>query len=303
MPNLKKIGLIFGFLALVFFWAPLNVRAANTGLQISPVTFNFDIKPGETQTGKITITNRNDETMEYVMELEIFENSSETGEPAFTAVKPAEGVSTFIDWVKFPDGDRGSIEVGKSKDVNFTITLPENAEPGGHYGAIFAKQTKPLVDGGNQVGVAARVGALTLVSVPGKTTSGAEIVEFSLPKIVWQGPVNFKMRVKNTGNVHFDSTAIAQIKNLIGQPLNFELGKHTILPNNIRVYEAEWGAKYPFGYFKVTPTATNGEGEVVGGSAVTMIAIPLIIVIPVLVFILILIWLTVYIRKHVRIVK
>lgn len=306
MKILQKIlgGLgILGVLGLLLMLPVDKARAANTGVQISPVTFNFDIKPGETQSGKILITNRNDETMDYVMELEIFDNSSENGVPSFTAVTPTAGVSTFIDWVKFPDGDKGSIAIGESKEVNFTITLPATAEPGGHYGAIFAKQTKPLVSGGNQVGVAARVGALVLISVPGQTTAGAQILDFKAPKFVWRGPVDFKARVQNTGTVHYDSKATASIQNLIGSPVKLDLGTHTILPKSIRAYEATWNSKYPFGYYKITPTATDGDGNIQSGTAITMWAIPLIIVIPVLVGLLALILVIVYLKKHVRLVN
>lgn len=303
MEKLKKIVLAMGLLGLLTILPAGNVRAANTGIQISPVTFNLEIKPGDTQTGKILITNRNDETMNYVMEMEIFENSSEDGVPSFTAVKPAEGASTFLDWVTFPDGDEGSIEVGKSKEVNFVISLPANAEPGGHYGAIFAKQTKPLIEGANQVGVAARVGALALISVPGETTQGAQILEFKAPKFVWKGPVNFKMRVQNTGTVHYDSKAVATIKNLIGSSTNLDMNTHTILPKSIRSFEATWQKKYPFGYYKITPTAMDGDGNIVSGAAVAVWAVPLIIVIPALVGLLILILVIVYLKRHVRIVK
>lgn len=303
MQKLKIFLLFLGVLGLLITTQTSKVKAANTGIQISPVTFNFEIKPGETQTGKMTITNRNDETMDYVMELEIFEDSSENGVPSFTAVKPAEGLSSFVDWVTFPDGNIGSVPVGESKQVSFIISVPVGAEPGGHYGAIFAKQTKPLLEGGNQVGIAARVGALTLISIPGKTTQGLKILEFDVPKFVWRGPVDFKMRVKNTGSVHFDSKAVAKIQNLIGGPTNFELGTHTILPKNTRVYEAIWASKYPFGYYTVTPTATDGNSKIISGATVTMIAIPLVIVIPSLVGLLILIWVIVYLKRHVRIVK
>lgn len=298
------IGLIGIMLfALLGFCQADVAKAANTGIQISPVTFNFDINPGETKTGTLRITNRNDVAMDYVMELEIFDNSSENGVPSFVAVPPTEGASTFVNWVTFPDGNSGSIAVGQSKEVNFVVAVPAGAEPGGHYGAIFAKQTKPLIQGQNAVGVAARVGALTLISVPGETTDGATVKTFTAPRFVWRGPVNFTMRVENTGTVHYDSQATASVKNIFGAANKIDMGTHTILPKNVRLFEKTWDIKYPFGYYKITPTATDGSGTVVSGPTVTMIAIPLIIVVPVLVGLLLLIWLIVYLKRHVRIVK
>jgi len=144
---------------------------------------------------------------------------------------------------------------------------------------------------------------LALISVPGATTEGIQILDFKAPKFVWKGPIDFKMRVQNSGSVHFDSTAVAVIKNLIGAPTNFELGTHTILPNSVRVFQGQWSKKYPFGYYKVTPTATDYYKQPTSGQALTIIAIPLVIVVPVLIIILVLGLIIAYLKKHVRLVK
>ena len=299
--KLIKLGIILGFLGLLLI--PFGLAgAANTGIQISPVTFNFEVNPGATETGKITITNRNDEAMDYVMEVENFSNSSEDGAPTFSVAKPGDGVSSFSSWVTFPAGDKGSIAVGKSAEVSFLITVPATAEPGGHYGAIFAKQTKPLIQGENQVGVATRVGSLALVSVPGETVKSASIKEFQIPKFIWKGPAPFKLRVENTGTVHYDSKGVAEIKNTFGSIVSLDMGTHTVLPKSIRAYEATWQTKYPIGYYQVTPTATDGDKGIVRGDTVGVIAIPLIIVIPILIVLILLIILISYLRRHVRFV-
>lgn len=302
MEKFKRIVLTLGLLGLLTILPVSSTHAANTGIQISPVTFNFEIKPGESQGGKILITNRNDETMNYVMELEIFDSSSEDGVPSFTVVKPKEGVSTFVDWVTFPDGDKGSIEVGKSKEVNFTISVPAGAEPGGHYGAIFAKQTKPLISEQNQVGVAARVGALVLISVPGNVQKGAQIATFVSPKFVWRGPVNMEMKVKNTGSVHYDSAANVALKPLLGSTVNVDLGTHTLIPNSVRDYKGTWNSKYPFGYYKVSATAQDGDKNLITTTSY-LIAIPLIIVLPILVGLIIIIILVKYLKKKFKVVS
>jgi hypothetical protein len=304
---MKKI--LLGIITSLFLLSALTIAipgkmyAANTGIQISPVTYEFNINPGETITGKMLITNRNNETMDYALEVELFKNSSEDGVPSFEAVKPETGVTDLTSWVSFPEGTTGSIDVNKDKEVNFTITVPGDAEPGGHYGAIFAKQTKPIITGSNAVGVVARVGALVLVSIPGEVSNDAQIIEFNAPKIVWKGPVDFSMRVKNNGSVHYNSSGKANIKNIIGKAFDIDLGTHIVLPKNIRAYSANWGNKYPFGYYKVTPTTTDGEGNIVSGTPVIIWAIPLIIVIPSLIGLILLILLIIYLRKHVRFTK
>jgi hypothetical protein len=88
---------------------------------------------------------------------------------------------------------------------------------------------------------------------------------------------------------------------MIGHDVVIDAGTHTIIPNNSRLYSVSWDKNYPFGYYKLTATAKDGNGNDVSAVA-TMWALPLIIVIPLLVFIGLIIWLLVYLKRHVRIV-
>lgn len=294
------LGLVFGFL-LIFGRAQAATAPETTGIQISPVTFNFEIKPGATEVSKVTVTNRNNESMDYVLETELFNESSEDGVPSFEAVKAVKGISSLSDWIKFADGTSGTIAAKGSKEINFTIEVPKDADPGGHYGAIFVKQIKTSESGQNEVTVAARVGALVLVSVPGQTTKTAQITEFKSPKFVWRGPANFTMKVQNNGTVHYDSGAKVDLKSLFGATSTVDLGTHTIIPKSIRAYTGDWAKKYPFGYYKVTGSATDGDKNPVTKSTY-LIAIPLIIVIPIIIFLILLIILIKYLRRHMRFV-
>lgn len=303
MNRILKAIIILG--AFYFINLPGFASASiSTGIQISPVTYNFEIKPGETKSQKVTITNNDTTSLDYIMEVELFSQSDESGVPSFSAVKPSEGTSTLINWVAFESGsEKGTIEPAKSKEVGFTIGVPANAEPGGHYGAIFARQIKKTATGQTDVSVAARVGTLILISVPGDVSNTAVISSFSVPRLVLRGPVDLKMRIQNTGTVHYDSKGSVNIKNIIGKAVDLEMGTHTVLPKSIRLYDATWNKKYPFGIYKITPIATDGIGNIVTGSAVLLIAIPLIIVIPIIVLIILLILGIIYLKRHLRFVK
>lgn len=300
---MKKRIIIFSVVlsAFVSLFVAGKVLAQSSqveGIQISPLTFNFEIQPGQTETGTIYVTNKGSAgDMNYVTETEDFRDTSEDGAPSFEGIKKQEGVSMLSDWIEVTSNAEGTLSPEQTVQVDFKITVPEDAEPGGHYAALFAKQVKGTDGGANEVGVVSRVGALILVSVPGNVTKTAQIVEFKTPKIVWWGPVNFSMKVENTGSVHYDSEGKITIDPMFGSNKEVDLGTHTILPKNKRSYEGSWQNKVPFGYYKLTASATDGDGnEVMAQSA--MIAIPLIIVIPVILLI-ILIWLLVkYFKSH-----
>lgn len=295
--KILKIGLVLiGFLLIM---PVIALGAERSGIQISPLTYNFDISPGQSKEAKIIVKNLNPEPLNYVIETENFNQVSEEGAPSFEGVPQIKGVTTLADWFNIPNNDKeGVIEPQKEKEIIFQVTVPQGAEPGGHYAAIFAKQIKKNAEGQTELGIASRVGTLILVSVPGDVTKTAQITEFKAPKIVWKGPVDLSMRVQNTGTVHYDSLATADFKSLIGTS-QANLGTHTLLPNNIRFYEGQWNKKYPFGYYKISASALDGDKQPVTTTA-TMWAIPLIIVIPALLAIIIIILIILYFKKHYR---
>lgn len=295
-----KTAIIFSIL-IFFIFIPFASAAETKGIQISPLTFNFEIKPGDSVRAKIIVTNRNDEPLNYVIETENFYKVSDEGVPVFTAVPKQKGISTLADWYYFEGGKEGTIAPQQEKEIFFTVNIPKNAEPGGHYAAAFAKQVKKTAAGTTELGVAARVGVLTLVAVPGAVTKSAEISAFTHKKWVWQGPINIQMRVSNTGTVHYDSPARVELKSIFGAITPIDLGKHTIIPNNARIYKGKFNKKFPFGYYKVTGIAIDGNGNPVTTNSVIW-AIPLAIVIPILAGLIILILFIRYLKHHLRFV-
>lgn len=297
MKFIKTWLILLGLLLII----PTLVGAEEKkGIQISPLTYDYQLRPGESVTGQVTVKNLNDTVLTYVCEKENFSNVSDEGAPSFGEAQ--EGLTALADWIDFPKDKEGTIEPGQDKKIDFTINVPLNAEPGGHYAAVFAKEIIKTADGRTELGVASRVGTLILVSVPGETVKTGLISEFISPKFIWQGPVDFNLKFKNTGTVHYDSTATVSLKSLIGKTSDIDLGTHTVLPQSNRNYEGTWDKKYPFGYYRVTATANDGNNLPITTTAVIW-AIPLIIVIPVLIGLIILIIILIYTKRHYHIVK
>jgi len=299
IPVLISLVLVSAFL----FVSPFKSKADQTeGIQISPLTFNLDIGPGQSKELSLNVKNYNPTEVNYTIETELFSSVSDDGAPSFAPETQKEGVTTIVDWMTFSDPKEGTLTAGEAKNIHFTVTIPVGAEPGGHYAAVFVKQVNKLPDGSTQLGVSSRVGALILASVPGATTKGAEISEFNPPEFVWRGPIDLSFKVKNTGSVHYDSVGQVSIHPTLGHDVVIDAGTHTVIPNNARSYKVSWDKKYPFGYYKLTATAKDGAGNDVTAVA-TMWALPLIIVIPLLALLLLVIWLLIYLKKHVQFVK
>ncbi len=288
------------FFAGLAFAAPEEGGINKGGIQITPLTHNFEIMPGQSSSGSITVTNLNQTSISYGTEAEDFRKVSNEGAPSYEGVAKKDGVSSLADWIIVTENGEGELAPGEAVEIKFNIEVPTTAEPGGHYAALFAKQSNEVTSsGGNQVGVVSRVGSIILVSVPGDVKKTASITTFIAPKIVWWGPVPFFMTVENTGTVHYDSVAKVELDPWFGGNKTIEMGTHTIVPKNQRDYEGEWENIIPFGYYKVAASATDGDGktELVKTS---FIAIPLIIVVPLILLILIIYLLVRYFRRNFR---
>jgi hypothetical protein len=301
MRIIKKIIISTAFLIALIL--PVVTKAQQAGIQISPVTYNFDIKPGDSQTAQITITNLNSTQLNYIIEIENFASVSDDGAPSFAGTQDDATVTGLKDWFVIASADKeGSIESKKEKQIQFMINVPKGAEPGGHYAAIFAKEVKKTEEGKTDIAVTSRVGTLILVSVAGDVKKSAEIAEFKSPKFVWKGPVDFSMKVKNSGTTHFDSATEVKIKPIFGAISTVDMGKHTIIPQNLRNYEGKWSKRFPFGYYQLTAQALDGNGNPVT-TTVVLWAIPLEIVIPALLALIIIILIVKYVRRHFKVVK
>lgn len=297
----KKFKILLAGIFLSILLLPFNLFAQQQGIQISPLTYKFEIAGGGSQEAKVLITNLSTTDLDFVMETENFTKTSEEGAPTFSGPTVASGVTTLAEWINFKTAKEGTLKPREEKEILFTIDVPELAEPGGHYAAVFVKGVKKNAQGQTELGVASRVGTLFLVTVPGETVKTGELIETQSPKIVWQGPIDFTAKFQNTGTVHYEAPVSVELKPIIGKSTTVDLGKHIVLPDSVRDYKGQLNKKYPFGWYKVTFTALDGNGKAYTDIN-TLIAIPLMIVIPIIVAIALIIYIIKYAKKHFKIV-
>ncbi|MEK7096409.1 MAG: hypothetical protein AAB881_00450 [Patescibacteria group bacterium] len=285
---MKKTKLLLWLAAAVLIAMPLFVGAQQKGVQISPLSYEFTIAKGAAQTATLTVKNLNTSDLNYVAEAQNFAEISDDGAPVFDESTTDTSGAKLAGWINFGAAAKGTIKAGESKEIIFTITVPENASAGGHYAGVFAKEVKSLNSDLTEVGVASRIGALLLVTVPGDVVKSASINELKTPGFITKGPANFSVVVKNTGTVHYDSDVSLEIKPMIGKSTTISMGSHTILPSGTRSYTASWNKNYPIGYYSVKAIATDPDGNEMTKTS-TFWALPIMIVVPAVVLIIILI--------------
>jgi len=243
-PCFKKIclGLFFSGLLLTF-------GHGAKALTVSPVLFDQNLDPGMSANGQIGLTNDTNQTQTYYVSVQNFVANGEEGEQTFLEEKDTSGLAG---WLK-TEKDQVTLAPTMQENINWTINLPKNAEPGGHYAAVFFS-TQPPTESQTAVGVGAKIGVLFLINVSGNIKEAASVETFRLMdspdenakavSVIERLPAYFELRVKNNGSVHIQPMGTVTIKNLFGStvasiPAN--PAKSRVLPDSIRRIRPLWG--------------------------------------------------------------
>lgn len=225
-------------LTLVAFAPPHRAQA----LTVNP-RLELEADPGTTLRTELQIQNEERQSRTFYLRTENFNAQDETGTPHFLNRK--EGLAT---WVEMPL----SITLGPGQSVNFSfaIHVPADAQPGGHYAAIFFS-TEPPNPGGSAdtVAIGSKLGTLILLRVKGEFLSAANILEFGTSgkkKFFSNLPIQLFYRFQNVGEDHLKPVGDITISNLLGQtvkvlPANTIEG--SVLPKSVRRFTSVWSSR------------------------------------------------------------
>jgi hypothetical protein len=225
-------------MSLVFLLGGTNAVSA---IGISPIMYDdIIVDPGQSITKKISITNDTMVPDTYYIYAKNFVPEGEEGHQLYKDEKIG-----LADWI-VPEVDKITLNSWEEKKISYTINVPANAEPGGHYASLFiSKIPKDAMDNSSNVGLGSEVGQLLLVQVNGETIEKSMIKEFGVVKEKSHGnrlPTVFFSRIENQGNTHFKPQGTIEIKSMFGSkstiPANPVGGN--VLPQSIRRLESTW---------------------------------------------------------------
>ena len=209
-------------------------------LTVSPVMFEFDIAKGASKQDKIRLWNETNEPQTYEVVVRNFVPRGEEGEQEYIEEEAPTGLAS---WVAV---DRQSVTLAPDAltELSFAVRVPDAAEPGGHYAAIFL--TNGPARGSGSVGVSSRIGVLLLVNVPGEIREEAQLESFRLlddDRAITRLPANFELRLRNLGSTHLRPQGSVIIRNLIGWevarlPVNPK--ESAVLPGSVRRINPVW---------------------------------------------------------------
>lgn len=244
-----------------------------TGLSVSPPTFNLTANPGDTLHNSIRVDNVTDGALSVQVEVR---NFAALGEEGQVKLEPADDDSTFslAKWIKVsPVG--ANIPAHGSQTFDYTVSVPQNAEPGGRFGSIVFK-TKAVTVNNSAVAVSQEIGTLLLLRTAGSVHEKASILTFKSNHSVFEsGPIGLETRIKNSGDVHIKPTGTITFSNVLGRKIaSIPFDSRNILPTATRRFDSQWKNHPLIGRYTATLSIVYGDSRQAMSASTAFYIIP-----------------------------
>ena len=229
----------------------------STGLAVTPPTFEVNGNPGDSIKNTVKLENMHPYPVEIAVDLRNFTAIGEDGAVGLTEEETSFSLASWIEVAP----KTVTIPPKTAQYFTFTIKVPLQAEPGGHFGSLIFRTIPTEKVEGSGASLAQEIGALVLLRLSGETVERASIESFkSSSSIFEKGPVPFEVRLKNLGNVHTKPTGTIIITNLLGQQVSsVAVEPKNVLPGATRKLDATWDTQWRIGRYNATYTAVFSD--------------------------------------------
>ena len=280
-----------------------GVAHADT-LSVSPPKFDLFGSPGDVVNEKIKVRNDGTTTLNYGSKVADFTANGDLGGVNINDDPKAPTTNySLAKWVTVQPA-KFSVAPGQEKILNLVIRIPENAEPGGHYASVqLSLSGAPTA--GSGASVVSTIDSLILLRVSGNLTEKLSLDSFTTDNNYYpNGPVNFLIRTKNSGNVHVAPTGTIIITDMFGHKAQeLDVTGANVLPGSDRLNKVTWDQKGMVGRYTAQLVTTYGQTRQPLTASVTFIVFPpilLALLIGVLLLLVILITQRKWVRKMIH---
>ena len=243
---------------------PLLLQAQEaSGLKVQPAIIEEKANPGQTFSSALSATNLSSETKTFYIVRRDINGLSPSGAPIFAGEEEKTG-SEVSSWIKVSQ-ESIAIAPGQTKRISFSVEIPKDASPGGHFGGIFLSSApkRPEETG---IGIGYQVGTIVSLQISGEIFEEAQIREFSTDRMIYSRPeVTFIARVENVGNVLVRPRGPLEITDFFDKKvatLNMNDSGAAALPKSTRQFEASWqGEGLTFGRYQAVMSLVYGQEE------------------------------------------
>ena len=236
---------------------------------VTPMNQMVDLIPGETYTFSITVLNpvNSADNLDYKVYAAPYSVATEEYD---ADVVTMTNHTRMVDWIKIHEPD-GTLAPNETREIEFTIEVPDNAPGGGQYAAIIVGVDNKNKTHENMVVTnVLEVASILYAKVDGEIIHEGEVLENNVPGFVVAAPITVSSLIANEGNMHeVASITIAATNVFTGEKIvsaELDNGVHAelIMPDSQRFINKEIGELPMIGIINVQQSIYyNGETSVV----------------------------------------
>lgn len=153
-------------------------------MTVSPIKYEIEAQQWDIVVKSATLYNYSDQALHIKTSTAEFISDGSSGQPK---IVPAQWENSISHWITLHTQDF-YIEPNSQKSITFDIFIPDDATPGGHYGAVFFENDAWVDQLSSWVWVNVDYGVLLLVNVDGEIVKKAEVDEI---KVTWWASKSF----------------------------------------------------------------------------------------------------------------
>ncbi len=254
--------LILVLVCSVLFTEIENVNAQSvSGVGIKPSIIEEPADPGEILKEKITVTNLSEVSNTYYLFTRDIAGVTGGNAPIFAEQDAEITGYELSEWISFNETEI-TLEPGEEKIIEITISVPDAATPGSHFGGVFVSLEPPRLRQSG-AGIGFDVANIIVIQIAGDVLQSAQIRSFSTNKLVYGSTnVDFFARLENKGNSLIRPTGPLEIFNMFGKQvavLNFNDTQGGVFPHTIRDFTINWtDENVGFGRYQATLALSYG---------------------------------------------
>lgn len=150
-----------GFLIFSFLFGVVLCNYGQTGISVSPPRVYFEVRPGQTGTEKVSVTNVSKTS---ILDLAVSLADWAYDENGSNVILPADSLrNSFSKWVTVSEGSYFSLKPGETRDLTVNVAIPATVDLkfSAYTAALFVTQMNPVDDvnaQGSKIKVSVRSG-------------------------------------------------------------------------------------------------------------------------------------------------
>jgi len=275
--NNKKYLFFLCFFIWSFLFAQKTFAQSALTLSVSPIIYDISVDPEQSFKSNLRVINVNQKELTVFLQVVNFIPSGDKGSVKFLPLSDnGEDENTLANWLNIT-AEPITVPAEQSIEVPFSLNIPKNAPPGGHYAAILVS-TKPFLNtaGESNLQVAQVVTSLVFAKVSGDINELGIIRDFyTTNSLVPKPETTFELGFENKGNVYLQPQGEIKIYNMWGEergeiPVNQTVGygkvphkqKTSVAEfDGIRKFSFSWkgeGSVFDIGRYKAIATLSYG---------------------------------------------